>query len=247
MKKIFFIIFTLSFSLSYSQYAVLTLWKYEDGGRIQAREIILDEFKKVAEKRIADGNLDGYHVWQSVVWSDSNQYDLIIAELYDDLEKFYKKRGLQNNLNFGAWSTHKVWSDFLSSVALVDRIIIKNEAFENTKEYLPKLGKFNFFKKKSGNLGSKWVETHKKFSKFFVENQSRDAWGSWSVIHKSFKTPFDHMTIDLYDFNNEMDFIMNYKPKKVDASAIQKFWGKQSPFEARTPTEMAFYTQLLIL
>ena len=247
MKKVFFLLFTLFFSFAYSQYAVLSLWKYEEGGRLQARDVILDEFKKVAQKRITNGNLNGYHVWNSVVWSDTNQYDLIIAELYDDLESYYSNRGLQNNLNMGVWETHKVWNDFLNSVDLVDRIIIKNEAFENTKEYLPKLAKFNFYKKKRGDLGTKWVETHKKFSKKFIENQSRDAWGSWSVIHKSFSTPFDHMTIDLWDFSNEMEFIMNFKPKNVDYSSIQKFWGKQSPFEARTPTETAFFTQLLIL
>ena len=69
MKKIFFIIFSLFYSFSFSQYAIATLWKYEEGGRLQARDIILNEFKEVAEKRIADGNLNGYHVWQAVNWT----------------------------------------------------------------------------------------------------------------------------------------------------------------------------------
>ena len=246
MKKIFFTIFSLIYSFSFSQYAIATLWKYEEGGRLQARDIILNEFKEVAEKRIADGNLNGYHVWQAVNWSNTNQFDLIVVELYDDLEKFYVDRGLQKNLNMGAWGTHNVWSKFLNSVELIDRIILKGEAFENTNDYLTNLTLWNFYEKSKGELGKKWVDFHKKFSKKFVE-KNRALWGSWSIIHKSFNTKFDHLTIDGFDYKNEMEFLMKHKNQPVDWSAATKYWGKTKFSDARKPIERAFFTQLLIL
>ena len=247
MKRVLFtLIFALITSMAFSQYAVLTLWKYE--ARQQSKEIILNQLKENASKRIVDGNLEGFHVWEAVNRSESNKYDLIIAELYENLEDYYNKRGLQNNLDYSTWKINDTWSRFLSSKRLIDRIIIKNEIFSNTMDELPNLAIFNFFQKTPGRLGEKWVEGHKKFAESFIKDGNRDGWGSWSIIHKSYDSPFDHLTIDLYDYKNEMEFIMRHNNTggAMSSEAI-KFWGKDKVSEARKWIDRSFYEQMLIL
>jgi len=247
MRKILFsLTFILISSISFSQYAVLTLWKYE--ARQQSRDIILNQLKDNAEKRISDGVLGGYHVWEAVNRSETNKYDLIIAELYDNLEDYYNKRNLQNNLDYSTWKTHDTWSSFLGSTRLIDRIIVKNETFSNTKENLPNLAIFNFFQKTPGRLGEKWVEGHRKFTESFIKAGNRDSWGSWSIIHKSYDSSFDHMTIDLYDYANEMEFLMKHNNTGgAMSSEATKFWGKDKISDARKWTDRTFFVQMLIL
>jgi len=247
MKKVFFtLIFTLITSIAFSQYAVLTLWKYES--RQQSKDIILNQFRENASKRIADGNLVGFHVWEAVNRSETNKYDLIIGELYENLEDYYNQRGLQNNLDYSTWKTHDTWSTFLKSTKLIDRIVVKAEAFGNNLGYLPNLAIFNFFKKTQGRLGEKWVEGHRRFQNSFVKNSGRDAWGSWSVIHKSYDTLFDHITIDLFDYKNEMEFLMQHKGGGgIQSAEVAKFWGKDKAGDARKWTDRTMYKQLMIL
>ena len=56
------------------------------------------------------------------------------------------------------------------------------------------------------------------------------------------------MTIDLYDYNNEMEFLMKHNNTGgAMSSEAAKFWGKDNITEARKWTDRTFFVQMLIL
>lgn len=230
MKNRFFLVLLISLSInSYSQYRVFGFVDAVRGKKTEVRKSLTEGLIYQNNlKRINDGNLKGFHVWEVLNGGGDGKTDFIWVELYDDLSNYHKSRSLQDNLKLSSFENKLFWRNFIGALTTDNsyRIIIKVDAFESKTDQLPKMAKFNMYQTLSSEMRNKWIGSHKKFSKWYIEGK-RDAWGSASVIMKPFNVKYNHISVDFFDNENLASFLLDDERGPVMTDEIEDYWKKE--------------------
>ncbi|RPG63415.1 MAG: hypothetical protein CBC02_011070 [Flavobacteriaceae bacterium TMED42] len=228
MKRIILPLFALFFTLSsYSQYRVFYFVDALKGKKSTVKKLLTNEVKKANQVRIDKGVLKGYDIWEIIAVGGDGETDFIVVELYDQLENYHKHRGVTRNAELSKEESSRFWETWHSSTSGNGHsVILKVESFESKTNELPKMAKFNMYQTVSGEMRNKWIESHKKFSKQFI-NGKRDAWGSASVIMKPFNVKYNHITVDFYDNENLASFLLDNENRPGISDEMRDYWKKE--------------------